>query len=386
MSARISDVERFACWRLSRTDGVGPVTFKRLLQRYGSAAQALEALPDLAARGGRKNPLIAFPLDVTGVEMAAITKAGARVVTILDAEYPELLAQIDDAPPVIVVKGSMNLNAKPCVGMVGARNASLPGRKMANILARDLGARGYYVVSGLARGIDTAAHEGSMATGTIAVVAGGIDVIYPPENAKLYAEIAEKGLIISEHPAGLEPMAQFFPRRNRIISGLSRGTVVVEATLQSGSLITARTAAEQGRDVFAVPGSPLDPRAGGPNSLIRDGAILIENADHIIGHLRLFAVGDDSVLSDNLEDIFTVPNFTSDETEITRARATVVANLSITPQAIDEVARASDTSIQVVNTILLELELANRAQRLPGNRIALTYEEKEHEQQFAGHR
>lgn len=380
MTARISDVERFACWRLSRTEGIGPVTFKRLLQRYGSATQAIEALPDLAARGGRKNPLIAFPLDATGVELAAIAKTGARIVTLLDAEYPELLTQIDDAPPAMVVKGTLPLNTKPIVGIVGARNASLPGRKIAGMLARDLGAHGYYVASGLARGIDTAAHEGSMTTGTIAVVAGGIDVIYPPENARLYAQIAEQGTIISEHPAGQEPKAQFFPRRNRIISGLSQGTVVVEATLQSGSLITARTATEQGRDVFAVPGSPLDPRAGGPNSLIRDGAILIENADHVIEHLRLFAGGDGSILNDQLDDLFKLPDFTNDETEISRARETVLSNLSITPQLIDEIARISDTSIQVVNTILLELELADRAQRLPGNRIALMPEEENHEQ------
>ncbi|HEY8191080.1 MAG TPA: DNA-processing protein DprA, partial [Alphaproteobacteria bacterium] len=272
--SQTTDSEKLNWLRLARTENVGPITFRRLIRRYGDAAEAIEALPTLAAQGGRKKPLIPAPMDVVEKEYDALTKFGAYLICAADPEYPEALNAVEDAPPVMTVIGDVNLLSRPTVGMVGARNASLNSRKFAEILARDLGRAGHVVASGLARGIDTAAHEGSLPTGAIAVVAGGIDIIYPPENKNLYAQIREQGLVVAESPFGQEPFAQSFPRRNRIISGLSCGVVVVEASLRSGSLITARMAAEQGREVFAVPGHPLDPRAEGTNSLLRDGAIL----------------------------------------------------------------------------------------------------------------
>lgn len=365
----LDTTERLAWWRLSRTDGVGPITFFKLIERYGTAQKAIDMLPELARRGGRKTPLVAFSASDTEKEIAALQKIGARLIAACEADYPELLRLVDDAPPVIMVLGHPSVWTRPCVGMVGARNASLPGRKMAHMLARDLGAGGYTVVSGLARGIDTAAHEGSLSTGTVAVVAGGVDVIYPPENEKLYRQIAASGAIISEHPVGLEPKAPFFPRRNRIISGLCAGTVVVEATLNSGSLITARFASEQGRDVFAVPGSPLDPRALGPNSLIRDGAVLVERAEHITGHLTLFRRPQG--VADRANDSYIGLASEPDEKTLASARAALLEILSYTPVTIDEVVRMGGFNVQMVQTLLLELELAGRAERLPGNRIVL---------------
>ncbi len=365
----LSDSERVAWWQLLQTDRVGPITFFKLIERYGTAARALEALPDLSRSGGRGTPLSPYPVARAEDDLAAILKSGARVIAACEPDYPDLLRQIDDAPPVIVVLGHTALFKKPSVGMVGARNASLPGRKMAFTLARDLGASGYTVVSGLARGIDTAAHEGALATGTIAVVAGGVDVIYPPENEKLYRQIAESGAIVSEHPMRTEPKSPYFPRRNRIISGLSRGTVVVEATVNSGSLITASCAAEQGRDVFAVPGSPLDPRAGGPNRLIRDGAVLVERADHITGHLALFQSR--AALSDQPGLGYDAPTTEPDPTTLAATRAALLETLTYSPVTIDEVVRALPFHVQMVQIALLELELGGSLERLPGNRIVL---------------
>jgi DNA processing protein len=385
MTKPLTDQERLNWWRLSRTENIGPITFFRLINRYGSATKALEGLPELARRGGRKNPLVAYPLASAEKEIAALDKIGARVIAACEPDYPELLAAIDDAPPLITVLGHSVTWSKPCIGMVGARNASLPGRKMADMLARDLGAASYTVVSGLARGIDTAAHEGSIKTGTVAVVAGGVDNIYPPENAKLYERIKNEGAIISEHPAGLEPKAMHFPRRNRIISGMSQGIVVVEATLQSGSLITARQAAEQGRDVFAVPGSPLDPRAGGPNALIRDGAVLVEQASHITGHLTLFRGPKN--LMESTHDHFSFAPQEFDETTLDQARSDILAALSPTPVPVDELVRACQVSVGIMQTVLLELELAGRIERLPGNRVSLCDEGIYiSEQQRSGHR
>lgn len=366
-SENLNDAERFAALRLFRTDNVGPILFKKLIGRYGNASKALEALPELSKRGGRAKPLTAPRESDIEREIKSLAKIKGRILTLFDADYPELLAQCDDAPPVISVIGNTELLQKNCIAMVGARNASLNGRKFAEKLARDLGQRGQVIVSGLARGIDTSAHIGSMSTGTIAVVAGGIDVIYPEENAALYNDIAERGLIIAESPFGQKPFAASFPRRNRIVSGLSKGVIVVEATLKSGSLITARLAGEQSRDVYAVPGHPLDPRASGPNALIRDGATLIRGADDVLENMINF-------VPNTLFDIAEKPEFSSfaSDSDIPEdAQDIILSHLSFTPVTVDELIRTCHLSISVIQTILLELELAGRIKRLPGNRVSL---------------
>lgn len=380
----LSEAERLNWWRLSRTENIGPITFFRLLERYGSAGKALEALPDLARQGGRKTPFVAFDRARAEQEIEALTKLGAAIIAACEPGYSSMLYEIDDAPPLLTVRGNIDLLKRPCVGMVGARNASLSGRKMAIMMARDLGRAGYAVASGLARGIDSAAHEGAITSGTIAVVAGGVDNIYPPENAGLYAQILDQGgAIVSEQPAGLEPMAAHFPRRNRIIAGLSQGVVVVEATLKSGSLITARMAADQGRDVLAVPGSPLDPRAAGPNALIRDGAILVENAEHIISVLG--AHGPRQKLSESAHSSYTSDLVLVAENEVAAARVYICEILSPTPVLVDELVRACQWSSAVVQTALLQLELAGHIERRPGNRIALIFKEENSEWQRSRH-
>lgn len=284
-SGSLTDDEKLHWLRLIRTENVGPVTFHQLLAHLGSARAALEAIPSLRQRGGMRMPgLICSEREATR-EMNAARRAGMRIVALPEPDYPPLLKHIDTPPPILYMKGDASLAARKCVAIVGSRSASGAGRQFAAALARDLGAAGVTVVSGLARGIDTAAHEAALTGGTIAVVAGGVDVIYPPENAALHAELCERGLIVSECPLGYSPRGQDFPRRNRIISGLSLGVVVVEAARQSGSLITARLALEQNRDVFAVPGHPLDPRASGTNNLIRSGARLITCADDVLSEL-----------------------------------------------------------------------------------------------------
>lgn len=364
--------------RLLRTENVGPITFHRLLNRYGTATKALEALPHLTTRGGKAKPLTPPPLSQAEKEFESLKKFGATIICSAEDHYPDALRSVEDAPPIITVLGNAKLLSSPCVGIVGARNASLNGKKFAGLLAQDLGRAGQTIVSGLARGIDTSAHQGSLQTGTIAVVAGGIDVIYPPENAALYQHIREGGVIVAESPFGQEPFAQSFPRRNRIISGLSRGVVVVEASLRSGSLITARMAAEQGRDVFAVPGHPLDPRAAGTNALIRDGAILVREAMDVLSDLGKFsanglrdidayAYDPDGALfeeSENLggtaHDLIDLSGDLSSE---------ILGHLSSAPVSIDDLIRACGGYTAAVSGNLLMLELAGQVQRLPGNRV-----------------
>jgi len=384
----LSPDERLSWWQLSRTQGIGPITFFRLLDQYGSATKAIEWLPELARRGGRKVPFHAYPRQMAMDELDACQKMGVRVIAACEPDYPYDLRRIDDAPPLICVRGHASLWTKPCVAMVGARNASLAGRKMAHTLARDVGAAGYTIVSGMARGIDTSAHEGALDTGTVAVVAGGVDVIYPPENKALYDRLCDVGAVISEHPLGLEPKAPYFPRRNRIIAGMSLGTCVVEATTGSGSLITAHMAAEQGRDVFAVPGSPMDPRAAGPNSLIRDGAILTERADHILTHLATFTRG--STLTEKEGGDY-IPQVTDaaaqlSESEHQEAIGNIMSMMSFAPILVDELARACHLNIRSVQIIVLELELAGEVQRLPGNRIVLIQKEESCDLFSARHR
>lgn len=367
------DTERLAWLRLIRTENVGPVSFHRLVDAYGSAAKALEKIPALAARGGRSKPLVIPSADIIEKEYEALRKIGGDIVTAADEHYPLALSALDDAPPVLSYIGNPVLMNKSCIAMVGARNASLNGKKFAEKIARDLGRAEQVVVSGLARGIDTAAHVGALDTGTIAVVAGGIDVVYPPENQKLYEEIKERGLIVAESPLGQQPFAQSFPRRNRIVSGLSAGVVVVEATMRSGSLITARLAGEQGRDVFAVPGHPMDPRAEGPNHLIREGAQLIRSADDILEHLLSFSRT--KGFSDRAANDFSATIVADDDPRMfDEAREAVLSVLSTTPVSIDDLIREGGLTVALAQTVLLELELAGRVQRLPGNRVALLTE------------
>jgi DNA processing protein len=374
-TAPLAAQEKLAWIRLSRTENVGPVTFHRLLQAYGTASRAIEALPELAKRGGGKKQLKAPTLSEAEKEYESVRNLGGDIITAAEDNYPLALAATSDAPPIISVLGNPALMNESCIAMVGARNASMNGRKLAEKLAAELGEHGQVVVSGLARGIDTSAHKGALKTGTIAVVAGGIDVIYPEENKDLYKEIAERGLVIAESPLGQQPFAQSFPRRNRIVSGLSKGVIVVEATMKSGSLITARLAGEQGRDVFAVPGSPLDPRASGPNTLIRDGATLVRNASDVLETLNNFTGGRGLSEPPQAVEPFALSPFGAVQDVPEDAQETIIAHLSFTPSGVDELIRTCQLTIPVVQTALLELELAGRVQRHAGNRVSLRSEE-----------
>lgn len=351
--------------QLIRSDNVGPITYRRLLERYGTAKAALAAVPELARRGGARAPKIADRSRVEA-EFAAIKKEGAQLLAYGNADYPARLAQIDDAPPLLMVKGQVSLLNKPSIAIVGARNASLNARKFTEKLSRDLGEAGFTVISGLARGIDAAAHTGALPTGTVAALGGGVNVIYPEENAALYMQMALAGALVSEMALGQSPRPHDFLRRNRIISGLAQGVIVVEAALQSGSLTTTRLAGEQGREVFAVPGSPLDPRSAGTNNLLREGATLVESATDVLRELRpqasLFAPA---------EQPFTVPLSQPSETEINKARPDILELLSPVPVQLDDILRECPYSPGVVQVVLLELELAGRLARSAGGRIAL---------------
>jgi DNA processing protein len=363
----LSDKERLNWLRLIRTDNVGPITFNRLLERYGTAEKALAALPELAKRGGKMEGLKAFPQAEAEKEMEGVAKLGARLIAKCEPDYPPHLAAVEDAPPVITVMGHAHLLKKPSLGVVGARNASLTGRKIAEDFSFKVGQAGYVIVSGLARGIDSAAHKASIATGTVAVVAGGVDVIYPIDNEALYRQIAEQGAVVAESPLSTEPIARHFPRRNRIISGLSLGTLVVEAAAQSGSLITARMALEQNREVFAVPGSPLDPRAEGTNALLRDGAHMATTANDIISVLKSLRV---EAFRDK-ERGYTPPPLAESAEPSQQLRNRILESLSPTPVEMDELVRSLEAPIGEVLTIILELELAGRIERQAGNRVNL---------------
>ena len=358
MSTRsLNPAERLDWLRLIRSENVGPITFYQLLARFGSAEAALEALPRIARSGGRAKPLTIGSRAAAERELASLQAAGARLVAWGEPDYPSALAAVDDAPPLLAMKG-----------VAGARNASPNGRRFARDLAVQLGQQGLLIVSGPARGIDAAAHDGALATGTAAVLAGGIDKIYPPENRALHEEIAERGALIAEMPIGTEPQARHFPRRNRIISGASLGVLVVEAATRSGSLITARFALEQGREVFAVPGSPLDPRCRGTNDLIRNGAILVESADDI---LRELAPVLRPALAERKTDALIPAIDIPGDTDLTQARQKITELLSPNSAPVDELVRQCQLSPALVVTVLLELELAGRIERHPGNRVSL---------------
>lgn len=355
----LDPAERLARLRLARTDRIGPVAFAQLIGRYGSALSALDAMPDLVRKSGAAS--VPPPVETVERETAAGEAIGARLLVLGDPDYPEMLVALDPPPPILWTRGRVDLLNQPSVAIVGARIASAGGQRIARGLAQQLGQAGHVVVSGMARGIDAAAHEGALATGTVAVLGGGVNDIYPSEHADLYARLTEQGCVVSESSVGARAQARDFPRRNRIISGLSRGVVVVEAEVRSGSLITARLAAEQGRDVFAVPGSPLDPRARGPNELLRQGAILCEGIEDID---RAF-----NTLSTLREPAADAIRFDGDIDDAFLDR--VAALLSPTPTLRDEIARALNAPVSQVAAALLELSLTGRADLLPGGLASL---------------
>jgi DNA processing protein len=363
----MTPAEALARLRLARTEGIGPATFRRLLDRHGSAPAALAALPGYTTRS-----FVAPPLAIAEREMEALARMGGRFLFLDDPAYPPLLARLEDAPPVIAVLGDATLLPRRQVGVVGARAASAGGRRIAEELAAGLTTGGIVVTSGLARGIDAAAHLGALeAHGrTIAVVAGGLDQPYPPENAGLQARIAaEGGAVVSEAPLGTQPQARHFPRRNRIVAGLVLGLVVVEAALRSGSLITARLAAEAGREVFAVPGSPLDPRARGGNDLIRQGAHLAESAEDVMALLP--ALPHDLPLFAPRNAALPPPDSRATVATPPGDAAKVLEMIGSAPVGVDDLARRCHLSAPIVQAILLDLELSGLVECLPGNRVAL---------------
>lgn len=364
----LSQSESLDWLRLIRTENVGPITFYKLLERFGTAAAALDALPALAQRGGAGKSFKPCPKADAEREMEALDKLGGVWVTRADETYPPLLAQVEDAPPVLSVLGHAHLLQKRAVAIVGARNASLNGRNFAKRLAAELGQAGLLVVSGMARGLDAAAHEGALASGTVAVLGGGADVVYPRENTSIYEAIKAQGAIVSEVELGTQPQARHFPRRNRIIAGFGRATVVVEASLKSGSLITARMALEQNREVLAVPGAPTDPRAEGCNRLIQQGAQLVQNARDVLDALA-GPFGGGLAMPKQL-DFQRKPQPAPDERELQNARAEIAQMLSPSPVTVDELVRNCQFSPSTVSLVLLEMELAGRLERHPGNRVA----------------
>ena len=349
--------------RLVRSPGIGPITFRQLLARFGNAAAALAAVPDLARRGGGRAPNLVSRADAER-EIERVEQLGARYLVIGQGLYPRLLAEMDDAPPLLMAKGQLGLLERTAVAIVGARNASAAACRFSRGLAHGLGQQGAVVVSGLARGIDSAAHDGALDSGTIGIVAGGIDVVYPPENKARQAALSERGLVLAEMPPGTEPRARHFPYRNRIIAGIGLGTVVVEAAPRSGSLITARLATEAGREVMAVPGSPLDPRAQGCNQLIRDGATLVQSAADVIEAIRPF---EGRVQSPPTPFGVTVALSENDQS----ATSTVEELLGPSPVPVDELIRLSGVASGVVQMALLELDLAGRLDRHAGGKVSL---------------
>ncbi|MGQ0742046.1 MAG: DNA-processing protein DprA [Alphaproteobacteria bacterium] len=361
----LDDDERLAWFRLARTENVGPSTFAALLARFGTARAALEAVPRLARRGGKALTLASA--GDAARELESLTALGGRLLCYVEGEFPPGLAALDPPPPVIAALGHSSLLAREMIAIVGARNASALGAKLAGRIAKDLGSAGLVVVSGLARGIDFSAHQGALQSGTAAVLASGIDLVYPPENQQLYDAIRDQGVLISEMAIGMAPLPRHFPRRNRLISGLARGVIVIEAAEKSGSLITAGYALEQGREVFAVPGSPLDPRARGANRLIREGATLTETAEDVLNVLR-------PILGHAFGETEHAPSAppadaAAAESEADRIRAAVEEKLGPAPVEVDELVRQLGATPAAVLTVLLELELAGRIERQPGNRV-----------------
>ncbi|MEP3277075.1 MAG: DNA-processing protein DprA [Stappiaceae bacterium] len=376
---RLNDRQRLDWLQLLRSENVGPAIFRDLLNYFGSAGAALEALPDLARRGGSKKRIRIAPLEAVEREMHALEQLGARLVAPGEEGYPSLLQHIHAPPPLLAIRGSLTIAAQPALAIVGGRNSSLAGRKLAGEIATDLGNAGYSIVSGLARGIDAAAHHAALKTGTIAVLAGGPDIIYPPEHDTLARDILDQGgAIISEMPLSWQPRARDFPRRNRLISGTGLATILVEAAARSGSLHTAKFALEQGRDVLAIPGSPKDPRASGCNSLIRQGATLVTSAHDILEAVRaqngLFETSPplstpypvDRIQATNEATTQSAPAANTDD-----HRQAILGALGSTPQEVDELSRFLQIDIREINLILLELEIAGKLERHAGHKVSL---------------
>jgi len=369
----LSDNERLDWLRLIRTQNIGPKTFEQLVSRYGSVKDAIKIIPELSLRGGKDKATVVFSKKAAEKEVESLNKLGGRIVAKCEKDYPELLKYISDAPPVISIIGNADLFSKKSVSIVGARNASINGKKLTQKIAKELGQEGIIVTSGLARGIDTAAHIGAIETGTIAVVAGGIDVVYPKENIELYKKISETSVIIAECPLGTTPRPENFPRRNRIVSGVSTATLIVEAAKRSGSLNTARHANEQGRDVMAIPGSPVDPRAEGPNLLIKNGACLVTSAEDI---MEVISSQSENILrlSESESKTFTSAKITNSlEEDIDNFRSKIGDILNYDPISIDDIIIETQANINIVLTVVLELEIAGRLQRHAGNKVSLLY-------------
>lgn len=371
----LTDRQRIAWLRLIRSDNVGPATFRDLINHFGSAENALAMLPELSSRGGASRSIRIASVEDAERELEAARRHGARFVGIGEPDYPPALRQIDGAPPLLATMGRSSLALSPSVGIVGSRNASISGAKFAAMIARDVGRVGYSVTSGLARGIDTAAHRASLDTGTIAVLAGGLDQPYPPENIPLLKEIvAGEGLAVSEMPFGWEPRARDFPRRNRLIAGISHGVVVVEAAQRSGSLITARMAGDFGRLVFAVPGSPLDPRCHGTNALLKEGAIVTTSSEDVLEALAPLAGldgGGTAVIEETGDEVDATALLPPDDSD----RATIISSLGPTPVEIDDIIRHTGLSPSAVYLVLLEVDLAGRLHRHAGGLVSLSMSE-----------
>jgi DNA processing protein len=364
ITTHLNDAQRIEWLRLIRSDNVGPRTFRSLINHFGSARTALDRLPDLARRGGAARPARIFSEEDARAEIAASDRIGVSLLAPGEAGYPPRLAALDDAPPLLAIRGTLEALMRPMIAIVGSRNASGAGLKFAGAIARDLGEAGFVIASGLARGIDQAAHRASLASGTVAVLAGGHDRIYPPEHEDLLAQLLDAGgAAISEMPVGHVPRARDFPRRNRLISGTALGVVVVEAAHRSGSLITARIAAEQGREVFAVPGSPLDPRAAGTNDLIKQGATLTTGASDVIDAVEPIMGRPLAVREPDDEPLASEPDASD--------RDRVIGLLGPSPVLLDDLIRMAATSPAIVRTVLLELELAGRLERLGGGLVSL---------------
>jgi DNA processing protein len=389
-TAELSDAERLACLRLIRSENVGPVTFRELINHFGGAQKALDALPELSLRGGSGRPIRLCPSADAEKELMAAARAGSQPLFTIEPDYPSLLARIEAPPPMLYVKGQLDLLNRPAIAIVGSRQCSAAGVQLARHFAHELAEAGFVVVSGLARGIDRAAHDASLARGTVAVVAGGIDWIYPPEHAELQHAIGRDGCLVTERPPGFQPRGKDFPRRNRIIAGLAFGVVIIEAAIRSGTLVTARYANELGREVFALPGHPLDPRSAGTNGLLKQGATLVTEPGEVIevlrpmidlGALRVgsgaYATASSPDHSEDLEQPFRQSTYSQsargipDRRDSAAAISAVLAALSPAPTGIDAITRASGLDVQSVQIALLELDLAGRIERQGQGLIAL---------------
>lgn len=369
---RLTENQRLNWLRLIRSNNVGPATFRELINNCGSAEKAIDMLPELTRRGGSRRPIEVASIQDAEAEMEEISKFGARLIGIGEPEYPAALRQIDGAPPLLTVKGNIELTQRLSVGIVGSRNASISGNKFTSRIAKGLGNAGYVITSGLARGIDASAHMASLETGTIAALAGGIDRPYPPENIDLYHRICNgDGLAITEMKFGWKPIARDFPRRNRLIAGVSMGLLVVEAAMRSGSLITARNAGDFGRLVFAVPGSPFDPRSGGTNALLKDGAILTTEISDILQALEPLT-NIQSNASNTIEEAGdNSVNMTPPDED---ARGLIIDAMGATPVEIDDIIRHTGCAAQIVYMVLLELDLAGKLQRHPGGLVSFIFD------------